>query len=196
VALFAGYLRGVTDTVLSRIMDVIWAFPVVILGVALGTALSIGGLALGPIKIQSGSLAIPILIIGFVYVVYMARPLRGQVLSLREKEFIGASRSLGASNARIIFKEILPNLVAPIIVYATLIIPQNILFEAALSFLGAGIQPPTASWGAMLADATSIFNTAWWYMLFPGAALLITVLAFNLVGDGLQDALHPKAANN
>jgi peptide/nickel transport system permease protein len=114
---------------------------------------------------------------------------------LREKEFVEAARSLGASNRRIIFKEILPNLVAPIIVYATLIIPQNILFEAALSFLGAGVQPPTASWGAMLADATTIFNTAWWYMVFPGAALLLTVLAFNLVGDGLQDALHPKAAS-
>jgi peptide/nickel transport system permease protein len=123
---------------------------------------------------------------------YMARIIRGQVLSLREKEFIEAARSLGASDSRIIFRHILPNLVAPIIVYTTLIIPTNILFEAALSFLGVGVQPPTASWGAMIADATDIFDTAWWYMTFPGLALLFTVLAFNLVGDGLQDALNPK----
>jgi peptide/nickel transport system permease protein len=127
---------------------------------------------------------------------YIARIIRGQVLSLREKEFIEASRSLGASNSRIIFREILPNLVAPIIVYSTLIIPQNILFEAALSYLGVGVQPPNASWGAMLADATPIFDSAWWYMVFPGAALLLTVLAFNLLGDGLQDALNPKSGRN
>ena len=99
---------------------------------------------------------------------YMARIIRGQVLSLREKEFVEAARSLGASNSRIIFREILPNLVAPIIVYTTLLIPTNILFEAALSFLGVGVQPPTPSWGAMIADATEIFDTAWWYMMFPG----------------------------
>ena len=130
--------------------------------------------------------------IAFVNWTYIARIIRGQVLSLREKEFIEAARSLGASHRRIIFREILPNLVAPIIVYSTLIIPQNILFEAALSFLGVGVQPPNASWGAMLSDATNIFDSAWWYMLFPGAALLLTVLAFNLLGDGLQDALNPR----
>ena len=123
---------------------------------------------------------------------YMARIIRGQVLSLREKEFVEAARSLGASDSRIIFRHILPNLVAPIIVYTTLLIPTNILFEAALSFLGVGVQPPTASWGAMIADAISIFDTAWWYMTFPGVALLLTVLAFNLIGDGLQDALNPR----
>ena len=117
----------------------------------------------------------------------------GQVLSLREREFVESARSLGASNGRILFKEILPNLIAPIIVYSTLFIPQNILFEAALSFLGVGVQPPNASWGSMIADATSIFDSAWWYMVFPGGALLLTVLAFNLLGDGLQDALNPKA---
>ena len=111
---------------------------------------------------------------------------------MREKEFIEAARSLGASNSRIIFREILPNLLAPIIVYTTLIIPTNILFEAALSFLGVGVQPPTATWGAMIAEATNIFDIAWWFMLAPGIALVFTVLAFNLVGDGLQDALNPK----
>jgi peptide/nickel transport system permease protein len=127
---------------------------------------------------------------------YMARIIRGQVLSLREKEFVEASKSLGAGNMRIIFREILPNLVAPIIVYTTLFIPANILLEAALSFLGVGVQPPQSSWGKMLADATQIFNSAWWYMLAPGCALLLTVLAFNLVGDGMQDALNPKGGRN
>ena len=141
--------------------------------------------------IQPGIVTV-IFIIALLSFTYIARIVRGQVLSLREKEFVEASRSLGASNSRIVFKEILPNLVAPLIVYSSLLIPTNILLEAALSFLGVGIQPPTASWGQMIADATPIFNTAWWYMVFPGAALLLTVLAFNLVGDGLLDALNPR----
>jgi ABC-type dipeptide/oligopeptide/nickel transport system permease subunit len=135
-----------------------------------------------------------IFLIAFVNWTYIARIVRGLVLSMREREFVEASRALGASKARIMFREILPNLVAPIIVYSSLLIPQNILFEAALSFLGVGVRPPTASWGQMIADATPIFNTAWWYMTFPGLALLFTVLAFNLLGDGLQDALNPRIA--
>ena len=127
---------------------------------------------------------------------YVARIIRGQVLSLREKEFVEAARSLGASNTRIIFREILPNLVAPIIVYATLFIPANILLEAALSSSASGCSRRIPSWGKMIADATSIFDIAWWYMLFPGLALLFTVLAFNLVGDGLQDALNPKGTRS
>ena len=127
---------------------------------------------------------------------YVARIIRGQVLSLREKEFVEASRSLGASNARIMFREILPNLVAPIIVYATLFIPANILLEAALSFLGVGVQPPLPRGGTCSPDAISIFDVAWWFMFFPGMALLLTVLAFNLVGDGLQDALNPKSTKS
>jgi peptide/nickel transport system permease protein len=123
---------------------------------------------------------------------FIARIVRGETLSLREKEFVEAARAAGASNTRIVFREILPNLAAPIIVYASILIPQVILYEAALSFLGVGVQPPTASWGQMIADATGEFDTAWWYMLFPGLALLFTVLAFNLVGDALQDALNPK----
>jgi peptide/nickel transport system permease protein len=195
LGLVAGYSRGWRDSLIARMMDMLLAFPTLLFSIALLSVFSIvpsfAGLSGVPLRF-----GVIIFVLGFFGFPYIGRIVRGQVLSLREKEFVDAARSLGASNGRIIFKEILPNLVAPIIVYATLIIPQNILFEAALSFLGAGIQPPTASWGAMLADATSIFNTAWWYMLFPGAALLITVLAFNLVGDGLQDALHPKAANN
>jgi ABC-type dipeptide/oligopeptide/nickel transport system permease subunit len=193
LGMIAGFFRGWVDTLISRAIDVLLAFPILLLALGLAAACSLGHGCLGGL-LQPG-LVVVIFVIAFVNWTYIARIVRGQVLSLREKEFVDASRSLGASNGRIIFREILPNLVAPIIVYATLIIPQNILFEAALSFLGAGVQPPTASWGAMLADATSIFDIAWWYMVFPGAALLITVLAFNLVGDGLQDALHPKAAD-
>jgi peptide/nickel transport system permease protein len=141
--------------------------------------------------IQPG-LGVIIFLIALANWTYVFRIVRGLVLSLREREFVEASRALGASDARIMFREILPNLVAPIIVYSSLLIPQNILFEAALSFLGVGVRPPTASWGQMIAAATPIFNTAWWYMLFPGIALLLTVLAFNLLGDGLQDALNPR----
>jgi peptide/nickel transport system permease protein len=135
-----------------------------------------------------------IFLIAFATWSLFARIVRGLVLSLREREFVEAARALGASDARIMFREILPNLVAPIIVYATLQIPLNILIEAALSFLGVGVRPPTASWGQMIAAATPTFNTAWWYMVFPGAALLLTVLAFNLLGDGLRDALNPRTA--
>jgi peptide/nickel transport system permease protein len=190
MGMVAGFYRGWIDTVLSRLMDVLLAFPILLLGIGLASACALGNGCLGGL-IKPG-LTTVIFVIALAAWPYFARIIRGQVLSLREKEFVEASRSLGASNSRIIFREILPNLVAPIIVYTTLIIPTNILFEAALSFLGVGVQPPTASWGQMIADATGIFDTAWWYMLFPGVALVLTVLAFNLVGDGLQDALNPK----
>jgi peptide/nickel transport system permease protein len=194
LGMFAGFYRGAVDTVISRAIDVLLAFPILLLALGLAAACSLGnGCLHGVIK---PGLGVVIFVIAFVNWTYIARIIRGQVLSLREKEFVEAARSLGASNSRIIFREILPNLVAPIIVYSTLIIPQNILFEAALSYLGVGVQPPNASWGAMLADATQIFDTAWWYMVFPGAALLLTVLAFNLLGDGLQDALNPKSGRN
>jgi peptide/nickel transport system permease protein len=199
VGMVAGFYRGAVDTVLSRAMDVMLAFPVLLLALGLGAACSFGGgcLSINIWFIHTDGLIQPGLpVVIFVIVLaqwpYFARIIRGQVLSLREKEFIEAARSLGASNSRIIFREILPNLLAPIIVYTTLIIPTNILFEAALSFLGVGVQPPTATWGAMIAEATNIFDIAWWFMLAPGIALVLTVLAFNLVGDGLQDALNPK----
>jgi peptide/nickel transport system permease protein len=193
VALFAGYLRGITDTVLSRIMDIIWAFPVVILGVALGTALSIGGLKVGPITLQSGSLAIPILIIGFVYVVYMARPLRGQVLSMREKEFIEAARAQGMGSFRIMFTEILPNLASTIVVFFPLAIANAILLEAYLSFLGAGVQAPTPSWGEMINEGIDRIATAPHLTIVPGLMLVLTVLALNIFGEGVRDALDPRA---
>jgi peptide/nickel transport system permease protein len=192
VGLLAGYFRGWTDTLLSRLIDVVLSFPVLLLALGLAAACSLGDGCLGGL-IEPG-LPVVIFVIALVNWVYIARIIRGQTLSLREKEFVEAARATGASNARIMFREILPNLVAPIIVYSTLIIPLNILFEAALSFLGVGVQPPDPSWGEMIAKAADVFDIAWWYMFFPGAALVLTVLAFNLLGDGLQDALNPRAA--
>jgi peptide/nickel transport system permease protein len=186
----AGYFRGWIDSLLARLMDIVLAFPILLLAIGLASACSLGKGCLGGL-ITPGRVTL-IVVIALSSWPYIGRIIRGQVLSIREKEYIEAARSLGASNRRIMFREILPNLVAPIIVYTSLILPTNILYEAALSFLGVGVQPPTASWGQMIASATPIFDTAWWYMLFPGIALVLTVLAFNLVGDGLQDALNPK----
>jgi peptide/nickel transport system permease protein len=194
MGMIAGFYRGWVDTVIARVIDVLLAFPVLLLGLGLASACSTKDGCLGG-ALEPG-LKVVITIIVISNWPYVARIIRGQVLSLREKEFVEASKSLGASNKRIIFREILPNLVAPIIVYSTLFIPANILLEASLSFLGVGVQPPQASWGAMLADASTIFQSAWWYMLFPGLALLFTVLAFNLVGDGMQDALNPKSSRS
>jgi ABC-type dipeptide/oligopeptide/nickel transport system permease subunit len=191
VGLIAGFFRGWVDTLLSRSVDVVLSIPILLLGIGVGAACSVKGCLGG--TLQPG-IGVIIFLIAFATWPYMARIVRGLVLSLREREFVEASRGLGAYNSRIMLREILPNLTAPIIVYATLQIPTNILIEAALSFLGVGIRPPTASWGQMIASATPIFNTAWWYMVFPGIALLITVLAFNLLGDGLRDALNPRSA--
>ena len=190
VGMLAGYFRGWVDTVLSRLIDALLAFPILLLALGVAAACSFGeGCLRGTVK---PGLGVVIFVIAFVNWTYVARIVRGQVLQLREREFVEAARSLGASDLRIMFREILPNITAPLIVVTTLAIPQNILFEAALSFLGVGVQPPDASWGKMIADATEVFDTAWWYMLFPGAALLLTVLSFNVLGDGLQDALDPR----
>jgi peptide/nickel transport system permease protein len=190
LGLLAGFYRGGIDTLLSRIADIVLSFPILLLGIGIAAACAVNGCLGGLIQPGVNVIIAIIVIAGWTYIF---RITRGQVLSLREKEFVEAARSLGASNKRIMFREILPNLVAPIIVYASLLIPTNILFEAGLSFLGVGVKPPTASWGQMISDASANFTTVWWYMLFPGVALLLTVLAFNLVGDGLQDALNPKA---
>jgi ABC-type dipeptide/oligopeptide/nickel transport system permease subunit len=187
----AGYNRGWVDTLLSRTVDVVLSIPVLLLGLGIGAACAVRGCLGGAI---SPGTSVIIFLIALVNWTYIFRIVRGLVLSLREREFVDAARALGASNTRIMFREILPNLVAPVIVYATLLIPLNILLEASLSFLGVGVRPPTASWGQMIAAATPIFNTAWWYMTFPGIALLLTVLAFNLLGDGLRDALNPRSA--
>lgn len=193
LALLAGYLRGVVDTVISRVMDVIWAFPVVILGVALGTALAISGLKIGPIEFQSGSIVIPLLIIGVVYVPYMVRPLRGQILSLREKEFVEAARAQGMGSFRIMFTEILPNLSSTIVVFFPLAIANAILLEAYLSFLGAGVQAPTPSWGEMISEGIDRITTAPHLTIVPGLMLVLTVLSLNIFGEGVRDALDPRA---
>jgi peptide/nickel transport system permease protein len=189
IGMFAAFYRGWVDMLLSRFMDIVLSIPILLLGLGLGAACGVRGCVKG--LVQPGLTTI-IFIICIATWPYVGRIVRGLVLSMREREFVEASRALGASDMRIMFREILPNLTAPIIVYASLMIPTNILLEAALSFLGVGIRPPTASWGGMIAQAAPIFNTAWWFMVFPGLALLLTVLAFNLLGDGLQDALNPR----
>jgi peptide/nickel transport system permease protein len=190
VGLLAGYHRGWVDTLLSRLLDVVLSFPVLLLGIGIASACSLGHGCVGG-AVRPGVRTV-ILVVALVSWTSVARIVRGQVLSLRERDFVLAARSLGASGRRIVTREILPNLTAPIVVYASLLVPQVILFEAALSFLGVGVTPPTPSWGWMIADAAQNFDTQWWYMLFPGAALLLTVLAFNILGDGVRDALDPK----
>jgi len=188
--LFAGYYRGWVDTLVSRTVDAWLAIPYLLLAIGLASACSFGTGCLGGL-IKPG-VPVVIAVIALTSWTYPARIIRGQVLSLREKEFVDAARSLGASNFRIIVRELLPNLTAPIIVFATTFLPTAILFEAALSFLGVGVQPPTPSWGQMISDASPNIATQWWYMLFPGLALLFTVLAFNFVGDAMTDALNPR----
>jgi peptide/nickel transport system permease protein len=189
--LFAGYYRGWIDTLISRTIDAWLAIPYLLLAIGLASACSFGTGCIGGL-IKPG-IPVVIAVIAITSWTYPARIIRGQVLSLREKEFVDASRSLGASNFRIIVKDLLPNLTAPIIVFASTFLPTAILFEAALSFLGVGVQPPTPSWGQMISDAAPNIASQWWYMLFPGLALLFTALAFNFVGDAMTDALNPRA---
>jgi len=192
-ALLAGYYGGKTDWIISRFFDLIWAFPVLLLAIALGTALSINGFHHFGINIKSGSLWIPTLVISYVLIPYVGRPLRGQILSLREKEFIEAATSQGASSWRVMLSELLPNIASTVLVFFTLIIANNILTEAGLSFLGAGVQPPSASWGTMIADGQSRIATAPWLAIIPGIMIVLTVLSLNVFGDGLRDALDPRA---
>jgi peptide/nickel transport system permease protein len=189
----SGYFRGPTDTVVRAVLDIMWSFPVIILGTALGVALALGGLQIGPIHIAGDSLIIPVLIIGLVYVPYMARPVRGQVLSLREKEFVEAARAQGAGPIRIMFTEVVPNLASTIVVFFTLLIANAILLEAALSFLGAGVQAPNPSWGTMIDEGVDRIATAPHLTIVPGLMLVLTVLSLNVFGDGVRDALDPRA---
>ncbi|MDX6412902.1 MAG: peptide/nickel transport system permease protein [Gaiellaceae bacterium] len=192
-ALLAGYFGGWVDWVISRFFDLIWAFPVLLLAIALGTALSINGFHHFGINIQSGSLWIPTLVISYVLIPYIGRPLRGQILSLREKEFIEAATAQGASPVRVMLSELMPNIASSVMVFFTLIIANNILTEAGLSFLGAGVQPPSPSWGTLIADGQSRIVTAPWLAIIPGIAIVLTVLSLNIFGDGLRDALDPRA---
>jgi peptide/nickel transport system permease protein len=193
LALLAGYYGGWVDWIISRFFDLIWAFPVLLLAIALGTALSINGFHHFGINIQSGSLWIPTLVISYVLIPYIGRPLRGQILSLREKEFVEAATAQGAGATRIMFSEVLPNIASSVLVFFTLIIANNILTEAGLSFLGAGVQPPSPSWGTLIAEGQDRIQTAPWLAIIPGIAIVLTVLSLNVFGDGLRDALDPRA---
>lgn len=189
LGLIAGYYRGWLDNVISRVMDVLLSFPTLLFSISLIAVVSIVARS----HQNLWRFAVIIFVLGFFGFPYIGRIVRGQVLSLREKEFVEAAKSLGAKDFRIMMKEIFPNLLGPILVYTTLTIPNNMLGEAGLSYLGVGIQPPTVSWGGMLSDAGSFFQTDPAYLLFAGLALFISVLAFNLFGDGLRDALDPKS---
>ena len=180
IGLAAGFLGGAVDTVLARLIDVVLSVPFLLVAIAL-------------VSITGPSLIVTVLVIGFFSWASVARIVRGQVLSMREREFVEAARSLGASNSRIMFVDILPNVLAPVIVYASLLIPVVIVVEATLSFLGLGLAPPTADWGGMISEAQTYYTTSWWFVVFPGAALLVTTLAFNLLGDGIRDAFDPRS---
>jgi peptide/nickel transport system permease protein len=193
LGLIAGYFRGWIDAVISRALDVLWAFPVLLLGIALGVALATGGLSIGPIKIAGNSLWIPTLIIGFVGIVYLARPIRGQVLALREKEFVEVALAQGMSDWRIMTRELLPNLSSTILVFFPLILANAILLEAALSFLGAGVRAPASSWGTMISDGLDRIVGAPHLTIAPGVMLVMTVLSLNVFGEGVRDALDPRA---
>lgn len=193
LGLLAGYYRGWVDAVIARVLDVIWSLPVLLFGIALGVSLAVGGLKVGPLEISGGSIWIPIFVICLFTVPYMARPLRGEVLALREKEFVEAAVAQGAGSLRVMFAEILPNLASTIIVFFALNIANNMLFEAALSFLGAGVQPPNSSWGTMITVGEELLTTQPLLAIIPGVMILLTVLSLNIVGDGLRDALDPRS---
>jgi peptide/nickel transport system permease protein len=186
----AGYFGGWVDTLISRLMDIFLAFPLLVFALALAGVIPDQAFGL---KGDQLKIAVIIFIIGFFNWPYIGRIIRGQTLSLREREFVDAARSMGARQPYILFKELLPNLLAPILVYSTLLIPSNILFEAALSYLGVGVQPPRATWGGMLSDATQWYQVDPEFLLPAGLAIFVTVLAFNLFGDGLRDAFDPRS---
>jgi len=192
IGVASGYFRGAVDGVLSRLLDLVWAYPVVILGVALGVTLAVGGLNLGLFQLKGNSLWVPAVIIGVIYVPYVAKPLRGQVLTLREREFVDAARTLGLSNLRIMLGEIAPNVVSTLIVFVPLIVANAILTEAGLSYLGAGVQDPNPSWGTMISDGIRLIPTAIHLTIVPGLMLVACVIGLNIFGDGVRDALDPR----
>ena len=193
LALLAGFYGGWVDWIITRSFDLIWAFPVLLLAIALGSALSINGFHHFGINIEAGSLWIPTLVISYVLIPYIGRPIRGQILSLREKEFIEAAIGQGAKPWRVMLSDLLPNVASTVLVFFTLIIASNILTETGLSFLGAGVRPPDPSWGNLIADGQDHLHTAPWLALIPGIAIVLTVLSLNIFGDGLRDALDPRA---
>jgi peptide/nickel transport system permease protein len=193
IGVAAGYFRGWVDGILARLLDLMWAYPVVILGVALGVTLAVGGLNLGLFQLKGNSLMVPAVIIGVIYVPYVAKPVRGQVLSLREREFVDAARALGLGNVRIMATEIVPNVISTLIVFVPLIVANAILTEAGLSYLGAGVQDPNPSWGTMISDGIRLIPSAIHLTIVPGLMLVAAVLGINVFGDGVRDALDPRA---
>lgn len=193
VGLVAGFFGGIVDGVLSRLLDVVWAFPVYLLAISLSTVLIARGISFGPIHLESGSLLLPIAIIGLVYIPYVARPIRGEVLSLRQREFVEAAIGLGASTWRLLWSDILRNVVTTVIVFFPLMLAIDMLTEAALSFLSIGVQQPNASWGSIILDGQGLLYTRPTVALAPGIAIAVTVLALNVLGDGIRDALDPRA---
>ena len=193
LGLIAGFFRGPTDGVISRTLDIIWAYPALLLAIALGVSLALGGITIGPLHLSGNSIYIPAFIIGIVYIPYVARPVRGEVLVLREREFVDAARILGRGNLRIMFGEILPNLTSTLVVFVALQLAQSIILEAALSYLGAGVEPPNASWGTLLSSGGSLFEVAPHLTLAPAIMLILACLGVNIFGDGFRDALDPRA---
>ena len=193
VGLTAGFLGGWVDWVLSRCLDVLWAFPVYLLAISLSIVLISHGIDIGPISITSGSLALPMFIIGIIFVPYVARPIRGQVLSLKESEFVLAAVGLGVPSHRILLRDILPNVMTTLIVFVPLLMAINMVTESALSFLSIGVQPPDASWGTIIQDGQGLLYTRPMVALAPGIAIALTVLTLNVFGDGLRDALDPRS---
>jgi len=193
IGVVAGYFGGIVDGVLSRLLDVVWAFPVYLLAICLSVVLLTSGFHLGPIDIEAGSLWLPVLIIAVIYVPYVARPLRGQIISLREKEFVQAGVGIGSSDLRLMRRDLLPNVMPTVIVFLPLMTALNMLTESALSFLSIGVQPPAASWGTIINDGLGLLYTRPMVTLAPGLAIALTAVALNLLGDGVRDALDPKA---
>ena len=191
--LIAGFFGGIIDTVVSRILDVLWAFPVYLLAISLSIVLITQGISIGPIVIDSGSLFLPIFIIGVIYIPYVARPIRGQVMALRNSEFVLASIGLGVPTYRILLKDVLPNISTTLIVFIPIMMALNMLTESALSFLSIGVQPPDASWGTIIQDGQTLLYTRPAVALAPGFMIVISVLTLNVFGDGLRDALDPKS---
>jgi peptide/nickel transport system permease protein len=189
----AGFLGGWVDQLFSRLLDILWAFPVYLLAISLSVVLISSNLHIGPITIEANSLLLPIAIIGIVYVPYVARPVRGHVLTLAQSDFVLAATGLGVPNRRILVRDILPNVAPTLIVFAPLVMALNMLTESALSFLQIGVQPPAASWGTIIADGETLIYSRPLVAVAPGLAIIATVLCLNVLGDGLRDALDPRA---
>jgi peptide/nickel transport system permease protein len=193
LGMIAGFYRGPIDGLISRTFELIWSYPALLLGVALGVSLAVGGLNLGLFTLRGSSLFLPAIIVGVVYIPYVGKPIRAQVLTLREREFVDAARQQGLGNVRIMFGEVLPNIASTIVVFVPLMLANSILFEAGLSFLGAGVQAPNPSWGTMIAEGVTLIPGAIFLVLAPGIMLVLCVLGINVFGDGLRDALDPRA---